>query len=320
MKLFEKRVKQNTTYAVHVQKASNSFLFDILKNKITVRSFQKKDYFNNKLLDKEQHLLKANLKKHLWSNGLFEFIWTSSKIMEYVALYGFGGYLVFKGYSELSTIFAFVFIVEQIVSGLNTLASGINGKSTSYALIDSIEEILKKTQVENKESLNILHDNFIIKAENISFAFGEKKILENISFRIDEKEKIMITGPNGQGKSTLLNIISGLLCPTSGKLSYGTQDITVVNLNSISECYAYISQNNILDGNIFENIALNRKYNIEKCNIILENLHLNEKKESKPITLSQGEKQRVNISRALYKNDVCLILCDEIFLILIKIT
>ena len=91
---------------------------------------------------------------------------------------------------------------------------------------DKIELELKQEQTKSK---------FIIEAENISFSYENKKIVENFSFRVKRGEKIGLIGPNGSGKSTLIKILVGDLSPEAGKIKRGTTlDITYFDQHRIT--------------------------------------------------------------------------------------
>ena len=66
----------------------------------------------------------------------------------------------------------------------------------------------------------------LVKLQNISLAFGNRKILENISFNIDRGSILGLLGPNGVGKSTIFNLIMGLIKPDYGKILFDNQDAT----------------------------------------------------------------------------------------------
>ena len=161
-----------------------------------------------------------------------------------------------------------------------------------------------------------------IEFKNVSFGFNKDNkdmILQNISFNIRHKEKIMIKGQNGHGKTTLLNLISSLYRPCSGEILYGSQDVSIINLNELVRHYTFISQNsNILQGDIYQNIILspNEVSDDDKlfCKNILQKLGLDKQTETPPQSLSTGEKQRLNIARSIFRLDrVRIVLADEIF-------
>ena len=139
--------------------------------------------------------------------------------------------------------------------------------------------------------------------------------MQNVNFCIRPGEHVLITGPNGGGKSTLLNLLCGLYRPERGVIYYGSSDTTLIRLTSLSQNYAYISQEgHILERNLFENIALSDEYNEETVLQVLQQLNIGHIIHTAPTLVSQGEKQRINIGRALYRADSAAILVgDEIF-------
>lgn len=167
----------------------------------------------------------------------------------------------------------------------------------------------------------------IIKINNLSKTFndGKKKktILKNLNLSIKTGQSIAITGRSGCGKTTLLNIIGGLL-----DFDYGDLFINNVNMNSLSlnqiadyrkNYFGFITQNfNLLDDrNVFENVALPlyyssiKKSDIQKrVNTILTTLDISHLAQKNIKNLSGGEKQRVAIARALVKKSK-IILADE---------
>ena len=68
--------------------------------------------------------------------------------------------------------------------------------------------------------------NSIISFENISLSYGNRLILENINFKINEGDIFGMLGPNGVGKSTIFNLITGLVNPQSGIIKINNQDVT----------------------------------------------------------------------------------------------
>ena len=167
----------------------------------------------------------------------------------------------------------------------------------------------------------------IIKINNLSKTFndGKKKktILENLNLSIKTGQSIAITGRSGCGKTTLLNIIGGLLDFDYGDLFINNININSLSLNQIADYrknyFGFITQNfNLLDDrNVFENVALPlyyssiKKSDIQKrVNTILTTLDISHLAQKNIKNLSGGEKQRVAIARALVKKSK-IILADE---------
>ena len=167
----------------------------------------------------------------------------------------------------------------------------------------------------------------IIKINNLSKTFndGKKKktILENLNLSIKTGQSIAITGRSGCGKTTLLNIIGGLLDFDYGDLFINNININSLSLNQIADYrknyFGFITQNfNLLDDrNVFENVALPlyyssiKKSDIQKrVNTILTTLDISHLAQKNIKNLSGGQQQRVAIARALVKKSK-IILADE---------
>ena len=81
--------------------------------------------------------------------------------------------------------------------------------------------IIKKFRIKSFKKVNS-----IIEFENISLAYGDRMILENINFKINEGQIFGMLGPNGVGKSTIFNLITGLINPGNGKIFINGKDAT----------------------------------------------------------------------------------------------
>ena len=81
--------------------------------------------------------------------------------------------------------------------------------------------IIKKFRIKSFKNINS-----IIEFENVSLAYGNRLILDNINFKINEGQIFGMLGPNGVGKSTIYNLITGLISPKSGKIKIAGEDAT----------------------------------------------------------------------------------------------
>ncbi len=150
---------------------------------------------------------------------------------------------------------------------------------------------------------------------------GEKFDVLNIpEFALSENEQIAITGESGSGKSTFLNLISGIVSPDSGEIIFNGTDITKLSESDKDRFRAkntgYIFQTfNLLQGfTALENVMMGMmfcgKADADKSLQALDKTGLSKKVNSKPFELSVGEQQRVAIARAVV-NSPSLILADE---------
>jgi putative ABC transport system ATP-binding protein len=146
--------------------------------------------------------------------------------------------------------------------------------------------------------------------------------LRGIDFRVDEGEFVAVAGPSGCGKSTLLYILGGLLESTSGKAAVDGFEITGASDSQLTafrrDNIGFVFQKFNLIGalSVFDNlrIACRIQGNLEgagsRIESMLERVGLRDKRDMKPLDLSQGEQQRVAVARALIKEPKIL-LVDE---------
>ena len=144
------------------------------------------------------------------------------------------------------------------------------------------------------------------------------KALDNVSFSIDEGELVVILGPSGAGKTTILNILGGMDSPTSGSIIIDGTDISKYNRKELTKYRRYdigfVFQFYNLVGNLtaLENVELANQIckNPRDSKETLKSVGLGDRIDHFPAQLSGGEQQRVSIARALAKNPKIL-LCDE---------
>jgi len=155
----------------------------------------------------------------------------------------------------------------------------------------------------------------LLSLQNISKVYysnvGNFEIFKEINFEINENENVFLFGPSGCGKSSLLNIISGLDKPDGGEISFLNNKISNNHHNFLKNDIGIIFQDHYLisELNIFENIQL-KTNNISAINEIFDYFRLDDLKNKYPSQLSNGQKQRVCVARALV-NRPKLLVADE---------
>lgn len=311
---FKKTQKAFSRAAVSAEKETSSFLVDLLTNMMSVKIFEKNEFFGAMHRRLERALLVANMKRNTLMNAIADGMWGMVKLSEFLLIYGLGAYFIYRGFTTAGTLIAFTFAIDLVMKGLDALLFSQGDAAQAAALIESVNTLLHTPHREDEPKGALPQEPFSVRAENLSFGYTEELILENVSFTIKPGEKILLQGPNGKGKTTLLKLLSGLYRPTAGTLYFGEQDAGALHINSLSQAYSYISQDsNILAGSVRENLALSSDYDRPRAEQILADLGLSAAAENSPFSLSQGEKQRVNIGRALYRGARPLIIGDEIF-------
>ena len=158
----------------------------------------------------------------------------------------------------------------------------------------------------------------LLKVSNISLELNNSKILEDISFSLENNEVISILGPSGSGKSSILRLIAGLIKPNKGNITFLEKVISCKTkiLPTGERNIGLMFQEDVLfpHFNVFKNIAfgLKSKNKLFLVNSFLNKFGLFDKKDSYPSALSGGEKQRVSLARVLITNPKILLM-DEPF-------
>ncbi len=161
-----------------------------------------------------------------------------------------------------------------------------------------------------------------VKLQDITkiYKMGEVEIraADNISFSIDKGEFVVIVGPSGAGKTTVLNILGGMDTATSGTLLVDGEEITAYNSRRLTEYrredigFVFQFYNLVPNLTALENVELALQICRDPLDAreVMEEVGLGDRLNNFPAQLSGGEQQRVSIARALAKNPK-LLLCDE---------
>jgi lipopolysaccharide export system ATP-binding protein len=165
--------------------------------------------------------------------------------------------------------------------------------------------------------------NSIISFENINLSYGRRLILDNINFKINEGQIFGMLGPNGVGKSTIFNLITGLIQPNSGKIKLNDTDVLEypIYLRTKKFHIGYVPQYGgyFNDLTLYQNlkaiaeIAINDKSKEEyKINSLISKFELENLKDVKAKFLSGGQKKKLVIALSLL-SDPKVLLLDECF-------
>jgi putative ABC transport system ATP-binding protein len=161
-----------------------------------------------------------------------------------------------------------------------------------------------------------------VKMQDITkvYKMGEVEIraADGINFSIDKGEFVVIVGPSGAGKTTVLNILGGMDTATSGTLLVDGEEITAYNSRKLTEYrredigFVFQFYNLVPNLTALENVELALQICRDPLDAkeVLDDVGLGDRLNNFPAQLSGGEQQRVSIARALAKNPK-LLLCDE---------
>ncbi len=227
---------------------------------------------------------------------------------------------VISGHMSLGMMLAVQYIIGHLNGPLEALVQFILAAQEAKISLERMNEIHLKPEEEpvDAQKVTTLPSNGDLRLENVSFRYGgphDPWVLRNITLRIPEGKTTAIVGGSGSGKSTLVKLLLNYYVPTEGKVRLG--DITLNNIYSSiwrDRCGVVMQEGFIFSDTIANNIALGELqidrrrllYSAKVANIqsFIESLPLgyNTKIGQDGIGLSQGQKQRLLIARAVYKN------------------
>ncbi len=223
----------------------------------------------------------------------------------------------------VGSVVALIALIENAYTPIaifNVLYVQYKLDKASYKRFEEFLGLKDDDQLRNGNAINADVGEIAIK--NLSFQFGERKIIDDLSLSIKKGEKIAFVGESGSGKSTLIKILLGLLKYNQGKVRLGDMELSGICLNNLYDRVSYLSQDApVFDGTIKENLVFEKKVSEEQMlgalsevqlSHLVENLAegLNTEIGEKGTCLSGGEKQRLALAR-LWFEDSELVILDE---------
>ncbi len=222
--------------------------------------------------------------------------------------------------SSLMTFLFLLFGLMQPISAIvNTIAAmqrGIAAGANVAATLDTAPTILGGTGKPPEEKP-------VLEAADVSFSYGERAVLNNVSFTIHPGEKIAFVGASGSGKSTALDVIMRFYDPQSGSIRVNGTDVRSLDLGAYRRLFGVVSQESLLfNDTIARNIALgDDEPDMERVIAAARISHADGFIRETPdgydtvigdrgMRISGGQRQRIAIARALYRQPQIL-LFDE---------
>lgn len=291
----------------------------------TVKTLLLEKYFKSKLSTVLAFVSKNRIK--LSKNmSIMNSAWNIIITPYQAIILGIGGYLYLtKGSPSVGMLIAILSFIAILIGPTMTILSSIGSISNSISSLNRITNyISRETEMYDGKDLE---ENFkgTIEFENVNFSYDkENNVINNISFSINENEKVAVVGESGGGKSTIGNLIMRHYTTTTGKITVDHTDVNEIALDSLRKSVAIVDQQPyFFMGTILENLKIgNMSTSLDNIMDICKSVEIHDFILAQPQgydtilrdggeNLSGGQKQRLAIARAIIK-DSKIVIFDEI--------
>lgn len=295
-----------------------------VSGQLLVKLFGKENQEYQRYEEVNRRMIKLHIKERMAGRWFFVVLTTVTSIGP-MLLYLVGGILMMKYDSSITVgdITVLVALLGKTYMPVNSLLNIQVDWIRSMALFTRIFEYFDmKIEIENPKDA-VIPDTASgeVEFKNVDFSYDEdRKILKDISFKLESGRSVAIVGPSGSGKSTIINLIPRLYDVKSGTVSFDGVDVRRLDLNFLRKNVGVVSQETYLfNGSIRDNLLYAKpdateEEMIEVCRKanIYEFIENQEKGfdtlvGNRGLKLSGGEKQRLSIARVLLKNPALLI-------------
>ncbi len=316
-----KKLKKSSEMFVKKENMLDSMREEMLDAFALVQVFNKQEDAAKKSAEAKEEL-KINIAKKNFHRSLYVAILIFIVALSIIAMIWFGAYQLKQNNLAVSDFVSFIYFAVIVGAAFAGMSEVFADLSKANNAAKEISEVIGYKNNFQFEADSIKKKKFIA-FENVSLSKGENKILDNVSFEIKRGEHISIVGTSGQGKTTLINLLLGLIKPDAGEITCCNKKVTDNNLFAIRRSISYIQQEpKLFSGTVKENLLfINLDASEEDLFMVLKLVNLydevikfpggiNYNVGSKGKKLSSGQKQRLAIAMALVKFPDVLIL-DE---------
>lgn len=264
---------------IQKDKLNNSFI-DILNNLMTIKSYKLENIIDQEVEKKtsELYLKEKGLQK--WT-AIFYFIRNFLTSFMPVAILGLSIVRIISGNMTIGTMVAIFGFLDAVYLPISELFYFKAMKNNLEPVVDRIEPIIS-SKINKNDMRDLSYGSPMIKTSNLSYSYGKNQVIDKLNLNIDSPGLYRICGQNGNGKTTLFNIIAGLYNDFSGKVQ--------LNLSKTYPNLSYMNQNDTLfASNLLDNISLFNKNKLNKNSLDL--IEKFRKREDTADSFSGGEKR-----------------------------
>lgn len=302
-----------------------------IQNLQMIKSFGLAKDFSNKFNVLLNQYRDARLEQEKFSIVTTMFMGLIGLVVSY-SCYGWGVWRLWQGAITFGTMTLFIQLSSTLTSSFNSLASlgpTLISIATSAGRMMELCELGAEEDADADEAIKILEESkqtpLEINVKNVSFTYkkSQEKVIKDANFSVKSGETVAIIGLSGEGKTTLLRLILGLVNPSSGEITFSNSNYELNATTSTRRLCSYVLQvNSILCGTVAENLRIVKPDATD--DELVEVLKqagawkfvskmpegINAKIGERNHNLSEGQAQRISIARALLRNSPVLLM-DE---------
>jgi ATP-binding cassette, subfamily B, bacterial MsbA len=322
-------VKRLKSQAISAQESYGnmiSYLDEALSGVKIIKAFNATDFIKKRFNDENKRyskIMRSMAKRQQSASPVSETL--AVTMISLIVLYG--GYLILNKRSDLDggQFIAYIAIFSQLMRPAKAISDSFSNIHSGIAAGERVLELIDQRPmiVDAPDAADIHEFKEGIHFNNVSFAYQDRIVLNNISFIVPKGKTIALVGPSGGGKSTLMDLIPRFIEPQSGEILVDDKNIQGVTMHSLRNLMGIVNQETILfNDTIFNNIAFGKinatmkevEYAAKIANAHSFILEAEEGYETnigdRGTKLSGGQRQRICIARAVLNNPPIMLL-DE---------
>lgn len=318
--LFSKLIYSCVRDNVNTATTFNSSLVENIEANTSIKNLNLVSHFLKYLEEKLIIMFKSNFKTQSTLNNVSfvkEFIYEMGTFL----VLSIGVLLIADGKLELLSLITFQSLMFYFMNPIQDFIDLIPKFNYLKASFNKLSEFINIESDDYEKGINNLND-YSIEFINVSFKYNFTNILTNVSFKIDDGDKVFLKGPSGSGKSTICNMLAYPKDVIGGTIKIGGINRADYSLGTTLKTILYVGQNEkLITGTIRDNILSFRNVNDEDFEKVVSICRIESIVEKRPNrydsvvnamqnNLSGGELQRIILARALLKQAKILIL-DE---------